>query len=49
MPFTKIDRVLPLRVSTMLVPGDAIGGHGLMPPVFVCAVPSGQNSIVVTS
>src|SRR5689334_4945814 len=47
MPFTKIDRVLPLRVRTMFVPGDAIGGHGLMPPEFVCADPSGQNSIVV--
>ena len=47
MPFTKIDRVLPLRVKTMFVPGDAMGGHGLIPPEFVCADPSGQNSIVV--
>ncbi len=47
MPFTKIDFVLPLRVRMMFVPGDAIGGHGFVPPVFVCADPSDQNSIVV--
>src|SRR5688572_25137418 len=47
MPFTKIVFVLPFRVRMMLVPGDAIGGHGFVPPVFVCADPSGQNSIVV--
>jgi hypothetical protein len=34
MPFTKIDRVFPARVRTIFVPGVAIGGHGLMPPVF---------------
>jgi hypothetical protein len=28
--------------------GDVMGGHGFIAPVFVCAVPSGQNSIVVT-
>ncbi len=31
----------------MLVPAAAMGGHGLMAPVFVCAEPSGQNSMVV--
>jgi hypothetical protein len=47
MPFTKIDFVLLPRVRMMFVPGDAIGGHGFVPPVFVCADPSAQNSIVV--
>ena len=30
-------------------PAPVIGGHGLTPPVFVWADPSGQNSIVVVS
>ena len=47
MPFTKIDFVLPARVRMMFVPAAAMGGHGLMAPVFVCADPSGQNSMVV--
>ena len=39
-------RVLLFRVTVIVAPAAASGGHGLPAPASACTLPSGQNSSV---